>query len=234
VRALGLLLGQRAEDHDHVPALDERVALDDGDVLELRGHAVEKLASELLMNHLAAAEHDRELDLVPVLEKVLDVPELGAEVVVADLGTELHLLQADKVVLLAGVLLALEGVELEASIVHEAAHRRLCHRRHLDQIELPLDRQLPGPLHGNDPESLARCVIEESNAGDSDLLIDPELTKCDGVWSSKNEKNWIATAIQWTDSWTSKVSPGGGAPLRWRTPSCGAFRRRRGSIPRGS
>src|SRR5690242_882992 len=73
LRPSGLLLAQRAQDHDHVASLDERVALDGGDLLELVGHAVEQATSVFLVHHLATAEHDRQLDLVPLLEEVAHV-----------------------------------------------------------------------------------------------------------------------------------------------------------------
>jgi len=57
----------------------------------------------------------------------------------------------------------------------------LSQRGHLDQIQLAFCGELPRPLDGNDPQYLAGGVIEEADLGDADLLVDPQLSECDGL-----------------------------------------------------
>src|SRR5262249_29135256 len=82
----------RGEDHDHVPPLESRVALDRRDVQHVLGHAVQQPAAELGVDHLPPAEPDRDLSLVPVLEEAADVPRLELEVVLVRLRAHLDFL----------------------------------------------------------------------------------------------------------------------------------------------
>ena len=59
------------------------------------GNTVENLGAEFRVGHLSPSELQRHLHLVPVVEEVDDVTNLGVEVALSDLGTELHLLDGD-------------------------------------------------------------------------------------------------------------------------------------------
>ena len=59
------------------------------------------------MLQLAAPEHYRDLHLVTATQEALDMPTLGVEVVVADLGPELYLPHVDVDLLFAGGLAGL-------------------------------------------------------------------------------------------------------------------------------
>src|SRR2546421_2474179 len=62
-RLLRHALTARREDHEQVLALEERLAFDDRELLGVVRHALEDLSPYLLVDHLAAPEHDRHLDL---------------------------------------------------------------------------------------------------------------------------------------------------------------------------
>src|SRR4051795_9215745 len=79
------------EQHRHVPALGDRPLLDDGELCELLREPLEDRLAPLGVRDLAPAEHDRDLDLVLVLEETLDVRLLGGVVVLGDLRPELDL-----------------------------------------------------------------------------------------------------------------------------------------------
>src|SRR4029453_7661553 len=86
-RGLGAALGLAGREHrDHVaPVLAGRaVAL--GGLGGGGGQRLQQPPSELGVGHLAAAEHDGDLDLVALLEEPLDVTLLGLVVVRVDLG----------------------------------------------------------------------------------------------------------------------------------------------------
>src|SRR5436309_12059836 len=63
-------LSFRCEDHRHVAALELRVLLDLGDVLQLVGDAVEHRAPQVVVGHLLTPVHHRHLDLVAVLQEL--------------------------------------------------------------------------------------------------------------------------------------------------------------------
>src|SRR5215475_10067701 len=87
------------------------------------------------MGHLAAAEADRDLDLVALLQKPAEVAQLDR--VVADVGgrSELELLDLDLLRLLSGGVRFLLLLELELAEIHDAADRRVAVRLDLDEVE---------------------------------------------------------------------------------------------------
>src|SRR5207245_11620709 len=107
---------------------------------------------DVLMHHLAAAEHDRHLYFFACLEELLQTLELGLEIVLNHLQPQLHLLKLDDVLLAPLVLLALDGLELEASVVHESRDRRLCLQHHLNKIEPLLTDDTQNNIKEHNPE----------------------------------------------------------------------------------
>src|SRR6266852_7223799 len=112
------------KDHEQVLALEERLAFDDREQLGIVSHALEYPPPDLLVDHLAAPEHDRHLYLLSCFEELLQTLELRLEIVLRDRRSQLHLLQLDDVLLAALVLLSLDRLELVASVVDQAADRR--------------------------------------------------------------------------------------------------------------
>ena len=131
---------RRAEHHRHVAAVLERALLDDAELGELLGEPVEDRDAALGVGHLAAAEHDRDLDLVLVAQEALDVALLGVVVVLRDLGAELDLADRDLLLVLARLLLLLGLLVLVLRVVEHAADGRLGLGRHLDEVEVALLR----------------------------------------------------------------------------------------------
>src|SRR4029079_2359465 len=62
-----------AEHHGHVPPFEERLGLDQADVLDVVRQAHQQVASAIRMLPLAPPEHDRDLHLRALIEKALDV-----------------------------------------------------------------------------------------------------------------------------------------------------------------
>jgi hypothetical protein len=158
-------------------------ALDDPVLGDLLGHPLQEAVAELGPGLLAAAEHDRDLDLVALLEEPHHVTLLGLVVVRVDLRTELHLLD-DRVDLLLAVLTGLDGrLVLELAVVHELADRRLAVRGHLDQVEVRLDSQSQGVLDADDADLFA-VGADESYFRNADPIVDPGLD-ADGASSCR-------------------------------------------------
>ena len=47
--------------------------------------------------------------------------------------------------------------------------------------DAPFGGELPGSFDGNDSQLLTGCVVEEAHRGDPDLVVDPQLSECDGL-----------------------------------------------------
>src|SRR5438309_7543024 len=90
-----------AEHHCHVPPFEERLRLDQADLLDVVGEAHQQVASAVRMLALAAPEHDRDLDLRALVQEPRDVAFLGLVVVYPDLGPDLDLLDVDLRLVLA-------------------------------------------------------------------------------------------------------------------------------------
>jgi hypothetical protein len=78
----------------------------------------------------------------------------------------------------AGVLLFLERFELEFPVIDESADRRAGLRRDLDQVDLPLRGDRFGPVDRDYPK-LVVLVVDQSNFGRTDLVVDAQFLKRD-------------------------------------------------------
>ena len=143
------------------------------ELLELLGQAHEQLLPALRVHQLAAAEHDRHLHLVLVLQEAHHVALLGLVVVGVDLGPELDLLDVDRALVPARLL----GLELELvavlAEVHDPADRRVGLRGDLDQVEVLLGGVVEGHAQRLDAELLALLVDQAHLIGD-DAVVDPD------------------------------------------------------------
>src|SRR6478735_1226075 len=170
---LRLLLG-RADHHDHVSAVLLRGRLDEAELGDVLGEALQQAATELGPRLLATAEHDRHLDLVTGLEEPLDVATLGAVVVRVDLRTELDLLDDGVDLVLARFPCLHGGFVLEIAEVHELGERRLGHGGHLDEVEVRLLSQTERVLDAHDADLLA-VGSNQAHFRDPDALVDARL-----------------------------------------------------------
>src|SRR4051794_21922302 len=161
-----------AQQHRHVAALRERPLLDDRQLLELRGEALEDRLPALGVRDLAPAEHDRDLDLVLVLEEALDVRSLGGVVVLGDLRPELDLADRDLLLVLACLLGLLGQLVLVLGVVQDATDRGTRLRGHLDEVEVALLGDGERLLGRHDPDLLA-LLVDEPHLRDADALVDP-------------------------------------------------------------
>ena len=126
------------------------------------------------MGLLAAAEHDRDLHLVALLEKALDVALLGHVVVVRDLRAQLDLADVDLLLVLASLLCLLLLLVLVLRVVEEARYGRPGLGSDLDQVEIALLRHLERLLGVDDADLLA-VLVDQANLANADALVDPRL-----------------------------------------------------------
>jgi hypothetical protein len=121
---------------------------------------------------LTAAEHDRDFDLVAVLEETLDVALLGVVVVRRDLRPELDFADVDLLLVLAGLLLLLLLLVFVLRVVEHPRHRRLVVRRDLDQVEIG-GLGAAQRLRGVDDPELLPVRPDQAHLWDADPLVDP-------------------------------------------------------------
>src|SRR5215213_9562578 len=171
--APGAPLGLAGREHrDHVAPVLAGRAVDLGDLDEVGGQPLQQPPPELGVGHLAAAEHDGDLDLVALLEEPLDVTLLGLVVVRVDLGPHLHLFEGHQVLLAPGFL-GLDGLlVLELRVVHQLDHRRAGHRGHLDHVEVLGAGHPQGLLGVHHPELFAGGADHPDLRG-PDPVVDP-------------------------------------------------------------
>src|SRR4029077_5337802 len=139
---------------------------------QLLDQALENAPPDLGMRHLAAAEEDRRLDLVAVLEEALDVLLLELVVVLVDLRAELDLFDLDHLLVLAGFTRALLLLVLVFPEIHDAADRRHGRRRDLDQVE-PLLLGDGERLRRRHDAELCAGVVDHADFADADARVHP-------------------------------------------------------------
>src|SRR5450756_283588 len=166
------------EDHEQVLALEQRRALDDSERLRVIRDPVENPPADVLVDHLAAPEHDRHLNFLSCFEELLQTLELRLEIVLGDLRSQLHLLQLGDVLLAALVLLFLDRLELVASVVDQAADWRARLRRHLNEIESLLACDAQSGVE-REHSQLVVLVIDQPHLRAADLIVDLQLFKRD-------------------------------------------------------
>src|SRR5579875_2664278 len=212
----------RGEHHHHVPAVEARRGLDATDPLDVLGDAVEDPLAELGVVHLAPTEHDRDLHLVALGEEAAHLACLRLEVARADLRPVLHLLDADAARLAAGLLRTLRLVELELAVVHDPAHRRGRHRRHLDEVEVHLAGDGDRLRKQLDPELLA-VGVDEANLTGPDAFVHPRLVGDRGSGDRASLLS-VGTAATATPAPRGRRCPPARPPRTWST------RRRGGQV----
>src|SRR5207244_218698 len=164
----------RAQQHHHVPAVEERWRLDLTDLLDVLCQSHQKVAAPLRVRGLAPSEHDRDLDLRALVEEALDVALLRVVVVNADLRPELDLLDVDRDLVLARELRLLLLLVAVLPVVHHPRDRRIRLGRHLDEVEV-LVLGVPDCLRrGLDPE-LGSVLVDEADPGRANLTVDPRV-----------------------------------------------------------
>src|SRR3954453_22860470 len=178
----------RRENHDHLPPLEARLHLDLGHFRCIFLDAIEELRAEFLMRHLAAAEAQRHLDLVALLEEPLHRAQFHLVIMIVDHGPVFQLLDLDDLLLFArfgGLLLFLIFV---FAVVEDLDDRRRGVGRDLDQVESGFPRG--GKRIRNGYGAFVGAVsIDQMDFADANLLIDPWAVLAGGLWCSHRATN---------------------------------------------
>ena len=157
----------------HLPALEERSALDDTMLFQLLADRDEKDATAIRMRELPAAEAHGDLQLVAFIEEFRGGPDLRVDVMVIDLRRDPDLLPRHGLLLLLGVLgLLLEVITVFSEVAH-ARHRRLHIRRDLDEV-VALFLRLRERARGRDDPELFAIGTEKADGRNTDRFVDPQ------------------------------------------------------------
>ncbi len=138
------------------------------------------LLAEFGVSRLASAEHDGDLHLVTIVEKLLDESSLGVEVTGSDLRAVLHLLDSHVEGLSTRLLGLLGLVELELPVVHDATDGRLRGGRDLYEIQVEASGQrqcITGCHHA----TLVSLVVDQTYSLHANSFIDAVVSRhcCD-------------------------------------------------------
>ena len=106
-----------------------------GNLLTSLAEADQQLSANVGVGHLAAAEPNRHLDAIAVLQELLGVLELDVEIVGVDAGGHADFLDLGDMLVLLGLFFLFGLFKAELSVVHDPAHRRGGVGRDLHQIQ---------------------------------------------------------------------------------------------------
>jgi hypothetical protein len=157
----------------HLPAFEERGALDDPVVLELVADGDEQHSAAIRVRELAAAEANRDLQLVALVKELRGGADLRIDVMVVDLRRDPDLLPRHGLLLLLRVLgLLLQVVAVLPEVAH-ARNRWLDIRSDLDEVVALFLRLRERARRRDDPELLA-IGTEKANGRNTDRFVDPQ------------------------------------------------------------
>ena len=123
------------------------------------------------MRQFTATEHDRDLDLVSFFKEAKRILELHVEIMLLNVRPQLDLLDRDDLLLLLRLFLPLLLLVTVLAEIHDAADRRLCLRRDLDEIEMLLFRHAQGVARRHDAELLAGRA-RDAHLANADFFVD--------------------------------------------------------------
>ena len=113
------------EHHQHLPAFHARIGLDLGGLDDIGLDALEERHAELAMAELAAAEAQRDLDLVALADELDHLLHLGVVIMVVDVRTHLDLLDLLRLLRLAGEIRLFLRLVFELADIEELGDGRI-------------------------------------------------------------------------------------------------------------
>jgi hypothetical protein len=135
--------------------------------------------SDFRMSELAATEANRHLHLVAVAQKADSMSDLGVEISDIGIETESDLLDVYDMLVFASFLFALCLLETVFAVIHDAAYRRIGHRRNLDQIQIFFISYFLCFTRGHHSELLS-VFVDDTKFVVSDLFVDLQFLNCYG------------------------------------------------------
>lgn len=137
-------------------------------------HTVQQRLADLRVRDFAPAEHDRDLDLVSLLQQLGRGPRFEVHIVVIDLGLHAHFAELNVLLVLLGFALFLGLFVLEPAKVHEPRDRWAGLCCHLHQVYFTLARHLQR-ICGPHNADLAAFLVDHTQFRYADAFVDPRL-----------------------------------------------------------
>jgi hypothetical protein len=165
------LVGQRSDQHNHLPTFHLRKVLNAADILGVLRDPLKQFAAQVLVRHFAPAEPQGDLHLVAILEKFEHVAHLDVVVAGIRIGPELDLFDLDDLLLLARFALAFLLFVFELAKIHDLANRRIGVRRNLNQIETGFVGHFHGSGRGHHTDVFA-VGADQADFSGTDFFVD--------------------------------------------------------------
>ena len=124
------------------------------------------------MDDLASPEKYRCFDLIALFQEPDDVILLEVVVVLIRVGSKLHFLYGDVLLMLFRFVKFLVQLVKVFAVVHDPANRRLCSGRYLNQVQATLLSDLYRLLWRHDSELLV-LIVNDSDLSRPDALVHP-------------------------------------------------------------
>ena len=166
-----LFAWQRPDEHDHLAAFHLREVFNAANLFGVFGNAFKQLAAKVLVGHLTAAEPQRDLYLVPIVEELEHVTHLDVIVIGIGVRAELDLFDLDDLLLLARFGFTLLRLILEFAKVHDLAHGRVGIGRNLDQIKSGINSHFHGAIRCHDADVFPIRTDQADFVG-ADVFVD--------------------------------------------------------------
>lgn len=168
LRHANLSLG--GQNHRHGFSLELRICFDLAHVDKLLRDANHDLSSQFRVRNLTPTEHQGDLDLVPIIQKLARVPDLRLEVMFLDARSEFDFLELDHMLLFLGLASHLGLLELVLPEVHDADDRRASKWRYFNEVEAELlcSAQRRINIHNS---KLGAVVAYDTERRETDLTI---------------------------------------------------------------
>src|SRR6266702_2622413 len=158
-------------------AFHARHELDDPSLADVQNQPVDDLVPKVAVSHLTALESQGGLDLVAIAKKPDRHILLGLIVVFVDGDRELYFLYDDHFLLLARGALALVFLIQELAVILNAADRRNCIWRDLDQIERALACHLQC-IEGRHDSKLLAILVDDANFTGTNSFVGADKRLC--------------------------------------------------------
>jgi len=156
--------------HHHQPPFNLGPLLDDCILFKVLLHPLQQLCPELLMGHFTSPEAQRDLYLIAILKKPLEVTQLDLVVTGIRTRAEFHFLDLDLFLLFLCCLLLFRLLELPFAKIHDAADGRIRIRIQFDQIKFCGGCPLQGIIGGYNAD-LFTVLINQTNLRDLNLFV---------------------------------------------------------------
>ena len=151
-------------------AIHGGAALHAGDLRAALGEVLHDLQADFAVGDLTATEADGNLDLVAIGKELLRHLGLGENVVLFNGGRQLNFLDGHDTLILTVIALPLGLLVAVLVIIQQLAHRGLCLRLNLGQIQAAFFRQLQCLMRRHDAELLA-VLVDQANLSVADFFV---------------------------------------------------------------